>query len=167
MGASFRIKNQAFTIVELLVICVVIGILASIAIISYNGIQADARDNERTVDIDVITSALETHYNQKGSYPISPGASLDSTVKELGLTPKSVRAPGVSDSSPISLISKNPTDTSNPSISQYYYRSYKSVSPANASNRCTRSTDKCIAYEIIWRKEKDNSIQTVRSQFGW
>jgi len=46
-----RLNNYGFTIVELLVVIVVIGILASIVIISYTGIQAKARDVSVSSDV--------------------------------------------------------------------------------------------------------------------
>ena len=39
-------KQQAFTIVELLIVIVVIGILAAITIVAYNGIQTRAKDTQ-------------------------------------------------------------------------------------------------------------------------
>lgn len=37
-------KNAGFTIVELLIVIVVIGILAAITIVSFNGVQNRAKD---------------------------------------------------------------------------------------------------------------------------
>lgn len=50
--------SAAFTIVELLIVIVVIGILAAISIVAYNGIQSRARDAQRASDIAVIKKAL-------------------------------------------------------------------------------------------------------------
>jgi prepilin-type N-terminal cleavage/methylation domain-containing protein len=47
------LKNKAskgFTIVELLIVIVVIGILAALVVTTYNGIQQKARDTERKTD---------------------------------------------------------------------------------------------------------------------
>lgn len=62
-------KQKGFTIVELLIVIVVIGILAAITIVAYNGIQARARDSIRNQDIKTIAKALELYYTDKGSYP--------------------------------------------------------------------------------------------------
>jgi len=51
-------KQPGFTIVELLIVIVVIGILAAITIVAYNGIQQRARDSKRTDDIAKIARAL-------------------------------------------------------------------------------------------------------------
>jgi general secretion pathway protein G len=41
-------KQTGFTIVELLIVIVVIGILAAITLVAYNGLQDRANDSART-----------------------------------------------------------------------------------------------------------------------
>ena len=67
--------SRGFTIVELLIVIVVIGILAAITIVAYNGIQTRARDAKRQDDITTITKALELYYIDHGSYPLSSGST--------------------------------------------------------------------------------------------
>jgi len=62
-------KQQGFTIVELLIVIVVIGILAGLVITTYNGIQQKARNTERTTDLKTFQSQLEAYYANNGSYP--------------------------------------------------------------------------------------------------
>lgn len=62
-------KQRGFTIVELLVVIVVIGILAAITIVAYNGIQNRARDTDRMSDINAIRKALEVYKSFNGEYP--------------------------------------------------------------------------------------------------
>lgn len=64
-----RNHTRGFTIVELLIVIVVIGVLASIAIVAYNGVQAGARDAKRKSDVAAIVKALELYYTEKGHYP--------------------------------------------------------------------------------------------------
>lgn len=54
-------KKQGFTIVELLVVIVVIGILASISVFAYNGVQAKARDATRTEHLQKIADAIKLY----------------------------------------------------------------------------------------------------------
>ena len=51
-------KRKGFTIVELMVVIVVIGILAGISTVAYNGAQQRARDTKRIHDVEAIVSAL-------------------------------------------------------------------------------------------------------------
>ncbi len=62
-------KQRGFTIVELLIVIIVIGILATLVLVTYAGVQAKARDSKRQTDIDAIDSHLETFYAQYGFYP--------------------------------------------------------------------------------------------------
>jgi prepilin-type N-terminal cleavage/methylation domain-containing protein len=61
-----RNHRFGFTIVELLVVIVVIGILASIIAVSYNRAQAETRDAKRTADLQAISDAI-TAYRLKYS----------------------------------------------------------------------------------------------------
>jgi prepilin-type N-terminal cleavage/methylation domain-containing protein len=62
-------KQPAFTIVELLIVIVVIGILATIAAVAYGNIAAGARDAQRLNGIRTIAQALELYYEENGRYP--------------------------------------------------------------------------------------------------
>jgi general secretion pathway protein G len=62
-------RQVGFTIVELLIVIVIIGILAAITIVAYNGIQQRARDSARTSDISGIQTALELYRADNGNYP--------------------------------------------------------------------------------------------------
>lgn len=63
-------KQEGFTIVELLIVIVVIGILAALVITTFTGIQKKARDTERTTDIKALHGQIEAYYAQNGRYPI-------------------------------------------------------------------------------------------------
>ena len=60
---------RGFTIVELLIVIVVIGILAAITIVAYNGVQQRARDSVRTSDIQAVQKALALYHADNGAYP--------------------------------------------------------------------------------------------------
>ena len=51
-------KQFGFTIVELLIVIVVIGILAAITIVAYNGVQQKARDTKRDSDVALYEKAI-------------------------------------------------------------------------------------------------------------
>ena len=62
-------KQKAFTLIELLIVIAIIGILASIVLVSLNGSRIKARDTQRKSDINSIHKALETYFTYYGSYP--------------------------------------------------------------------------------------------------
>jgi len=85
-----RKQLAAFTLIELLVVIAIIGILATLAMISYTGSQRQARDTERKSDLKQYQTALETKANSNGGLYVltSTGAfNLASQVcGELGLS---------------------------------------------------------------------------------
>ena len=66
---SLKKNNRGFTIVELLIVIVVIGILALLVITTYSGIQAKARNSKRQTDIASVQTQLEAYFSQNGYYP--------------------------------------------------------------------------------------------------
>lgn len=63
--------TTGFTIVELLIVIVVIAILASIVIVSYSGIQNQARESSLKSDLQTAAIKVELYKVQQGSYPLS------------------------------------------------------------------------------------------------
>lgn len=67
-------RQNSFTLIELLVVIAVIGMLASIVLVSLSPARAKARDARRKQDIAQIMRALEMYYIDNNSYPLSGGA---------------------------------------------------------------------------------------------
>jgi Tfp pilus assembly protein PilE len=68
--------RSAFTILEALVVILVVGILAAIAVYSLNVTRASNRDAKRISDISVIRASLTQHWLQKASYPATEAVDL-------------------------------------------------------------------------------------------
>jgi len=66
---SLKGKSKGFTIVELLIVIVVIGILATLVIVTFTGIQQKAHDSKRKTDINALDSHVEAFYANYGFYP--------------------------------------------------------------------------------------------------
>ncbi|MFS8120270.1 MAG: type II secretion system protein, partial [Microcoleus sp.] len=62
-------KQTGFTIVELLIVIVVIGILAALVLNSFAGAQGKAHDAQRLTDARNIVASLKTYWVQNGTYP--------------------------------------------------------------------------------------------------
>lgn len=64
-------RRDGFTIVELLIVIVVIGILAAITIVAYNGIQSRASDASVQSDLNAISKRMELYRidDPSGLYP--------------------------------------------------------------------------------------------------
>lgn len=79
---EFKLRQQGFTIVELLIVIVIIGILAAITIIAYNGIQNRANDAAVQSDLTNAMKQAQVFNATEGHYP---GTSNE--VLSLKLTP--------------------------------------------------------------------------------
>lgn len=66
---SLKNKQSGFTIVELLIVIVIIGILAGLVITTFVGIQQRARNSERQTDINSVSSQLEGYFAKNSGYP--------------------------------------------------------------------------------------------------
>ena len=78
-------NKKGFTIIELLIVIAIIGLLATISIVSLNGARLKGRDAARLGNIKQIQTALEMYYNDQGSYPVSATAIVlgSATAKKL------------------------------------------------------------------------------------
>ena len=127
-----RKSISGYTLIEITIIVVVIGILAAVTFVSYGNVQARARDDRRRADIAKITKALELYYSDNGEYPdptgtssaISPewyssgDVSWDTFATQLN--------PAIKDmpKDPINNISANPTLSDGKPAYAYYTGNY-------------------------------------------
>lgn len=65
-----RHLQSGFTLMELMIVMVILSILAAIVMGNYATSTKRGRDNRRKSDLRNIMTALETYYNDKGSYPL-------------------------------------------------------------------------------------------------
>lgn len=71
-----RYNQRGFTIVELLIVIVVIGILAAITIVAYNGMQSKTRNAARVTEAVQTSKLLSAYKAINGSFPtIGSGAA--------------------------------------------------------------------------------------------
>ena len=67
MGKS--IKNQAFTIIELLVVVVIIGVLVAAVTLALSGTQRKSRDARRVDDFAELEKAVKMYHTDNYKYP--------------------------------------------------------------------------------------------------
>jgi len=66
-------KRNGFTIVELLIVIVVIGILAAITIVSFNGVQQKARNAQVVSGVQAYNKAILQYAAVNSAYPAAAG----------------------------------------------------------------------------------------------
>jgi len=116
---SHRKNSPGFTIVELLVVIIVIGILAAITIVSYTGITRKATIASLQSDLTNGATKLNMYYTEYGVYPDSPlsgnncpSGLVNPTDLKYCLKSSSGNALSYSSSTPYSTFSLTATNTS-------------------------------------------------------
>lgn len=90
-----KARSSGFTIVELLIVIVVIGILATLVIVTFSGIQQKGRNSQRQTDINAVASHVEAYYAETGTYPTAAmlNDSALRAAKMKGLDPEALKDP--------------------------------------------------------------------------
>lgn len=118
MSGMTKFKQRGFTIVELLIVIVVIGILAAITVVAYNGIQGRAKDSKRQADISSLQKALEVYHSVNGGYPACTGGTYQLGTGQQACTVATIQGQLVP-----STIGALPTDPVNSGSKMYRYAS--------------------------------------------
>lgn len=138
-----RKTTNGFTLVELLIVIVVIAVLASISIVTYNGIQQRANNTSVQADLSTAAKLLELHNIDNSRYPSS--AELASMENRLSFSKGSYQTASnavlycqSSDQLSYALIGKSKSDTSYiVTSSNQTPREYTATFPALASVVCS------------------------------
>jgi prepilin-type N-terminal cleavage/methylation domain-containing protein len=135
---SLKKLSKGFTIIELLIVIVVIGILAALVLNSFQGVQARARDTERRTDVNSVSTQLEVYYQDIGGYPLAVTDTFVSASLK-GASLEAFRAPGQTTNST--------SDTATPTKDQYGY----SPKQADGTTACTVAP--CPKYVLRYKEE--------------
>lgn len=137
--------QKGFTIVELLIVIVVIGILAALVLNTFAGVQKKARDQERVTDVKALATQLEVAYQNNGGYPLH--AQIDTQAEAIallkGLDAGAGQPPGQA---------WNLTAATAANKDQYGY----------VPGGCTLANNSCVSFALSYFKE-DGGVQTVNS----
>lgn len=104
------LKNKGFTLIELLIVVAIIGLLASMIIISVAKIKSRRQDVNRVSDIKSIQEALAMYHNDYQAYPVYDGYVTGDDDMSNSLVNNGA-------------IQRVPTDPVNSGSYQYYYQS--------------------------------------------
>lgn len=146
---------------ELIIVVAVIGILASIVLVSYSGIQASGRDTQRDSDMLAVKSQLEVFFNDNGSYPTALTMTNSNASTIAG---GSGILQGLSADALVNPLAANSTTnsfaaiaTGNPPNDVYWYQSYDS----DGNTVC--GTTPCAKFKLMYTKESDGVTVTLSS----
>lgn len=153
-----RKTGRGFTIVELLVVVAIIGLLVTIAIISYTRVRSDTRDAQRSAKITIIAEALEKYYDKNGEYPscaamMSTPSTISSTTL-TGIDPNALSVPNAA-SGTNSILCNDLIDGSSADVFAYV---------GDGSTDCTAGA--CIQWTLKYREESTGDIISISSHRG-
>ncbi|MBU0507961.1 prepilin-type N-terminal cleavage/methylation domain-containing protein [bacterium] len=77
-----RRRPRGFTLYELLIAVVIVGILAGLAIVRYMNLQDKSRQAAATYDLDLVRKLLAIYATDYGGYPVAV-ASYDDLKSQL------------------------------------------------------------------------------------
>jgi prepilin-type N-terminal cleavage/methylation domain-containing protein len=154
MSSKIKKNSKGFTIVELLIVIVVIGILAALVLNSFRGVQERARDTKRRTDVNAQASQLEVYYTDNGGYPTYTGQiDTDSwiTANLKGADLNAWRAPNQTANSM--------TNSATPDKDHYGYQPLQN----DGTTACT--TSPCAKFKLYWYSEKTSTV-TVKDSLN-
>ena len=158
-----RKKQSGFTLVELLIVIVVIGILATLVITTYSGIQQKARNTKRQTDINALQGQLEAYFAQNGNYPTQANMQDRSWIQSnlKGLDMAALQDPNWStnatckDSSNNAILKNSGTVAAPTGITNCYIYN----SSDDSGNACDNSTTNCTKYVLYATYEGGGNYQ--------
>ena len=87
-------QEKGFTLVELLIVIVILGILATVTVFAVRGITDTGQENACEIEARTLDSAVEAFYAQNGTNPTVLETTYDATTGDIataGLVPEYLR----------------------------------------------------------------------------
>lgn len=157
---SLKQKTSGFTIVELLIVIVIIGILAGLVITTFVGIQQRARNSERQTDINSIASQLEGYFASHSAYPsladLNTAAFREGNNLKMGDNNKALADPSNASSS--TLVGTVPATPNG----GYTYQTSPAgcASPTDEDGESTSPANPCLGFRLTAVMENaDNYVK--------
>ena len=150
-------KRGGFTLVELVVVIVAVGILAGLAVIGITRFQADTRDGQRSANVSTISNALETYFTENGNYPsceaiTADAGKLTSTLK--GLEKSDLLMPGSQPNETNAIRCGEKLAMVGDDFIEYQ---------GDGSSSCNGSGS-CSSYKLIYRNELSSTLKETESR---
>jgi prepilin-type N-terminal cleavage/methylation domain-containing protein len=86
-----KASEHGFTMIELVIVVIILGILVTVVATTYRGVQARNRNNQRETNITTLQGSLEDYYAETSMYPTLAQLNTPSWVSaHLRDTPESI-----------------------------------------------------------------------------
>lgn len=146
---TIRSNKKGFTIVELLIVFVVIAVLGTLVVTTFNGVQQRSRNQDRERDLEVLKAQLESYHIQHGYYPSLAHMNDAKWLKEnmKSLDTGVLQPPGSDQKKLAQTATKD----------QYGYN----VTPVDCNN--AEGGQDCTAYTLVARLEGSDDAAEEKS----
>ncbi len=138
-------RHTGFTVIELMLVIVILGILSALIALTASGVQAKNRNSDRQTNIDAVRAQLESHYAGTDTYPTL--TNLNDTTWRAKNMPKlkdnSLKDPKWDHSEPDCTKDNRTTLASEPAANCYSYQ----VTAADGSP-CDNVKAPCVHYTL-------------------
>lgn len=156
--------NRGFTLIELLVVVAIIGLLASLVLISLGAVRAKSRDARRIADIKTLREALDSYYINFKSYPLNTScASSNSRTVTLNKTSPDTNGNINDNLIGASIIKTRVFDPISGSLDgityNFYYNSCASNGDYNPDPNPDSATREAEYYSITFVLETDSFVK--------
>jgi prepilin-type N-terminal cleavage/methylation domain-containing protein len=167
---------RGFTVVELIIVIVIMGVLLAIGVNNFRASQISSRDMERKSDIESLSLYLDIYYNSGTDISVTPPFDYPSTLmittdassifaylRDIDET--IVEAPGIYDPVQTFVKATNNTQTTAGVLPQPTYNTYVYQPIQSDGSLCTLDSQDCRKYNLYYRLEADNLVYVARSKY--
>ncbi len=172
MGELLR-QQDGFTIIELIIVIVILGILSAIVVFTPQNFQESADSKEEANDTANIMRRLETAYTAQDigspSYPSTVEFISDASTRTRTMTRTDAeifKAPGSGDLSVTAATNTNatnPAGSNTPSLTQYVYQPLKADGTLCTASPSTASTNRCVRFFLYYKNASTSQVVKLKS----
>lgn len=147
------VKNwkSGFTLVEVIIVIVIIGILATISALGINSFLAQSRDGKRLASVTTISEGLEKYFNQNGEYPSCSVLSTNAAAIFGDISSDALAAPRDT--------ATNSLDCSTLTLTGRDFYQYQ----GDGSVTCQEGLA-CLTYKLLYRSESEKKLVEINSR---
>lgn len=138
--------QDGFTLIELVIVILILGILITVVATTYRGVQARNRNSSRETNITALQGSLEAYYAQTSTYPTLSELNTPSWVSGhlRDIKPSTLRDPRWSTKVKTCTTGSQSVIVNHPAMDCYSYQPI-----ANNGSACDNSAQKICAHYTL------------------